>query len=178
MVGASQTVRLANTLKRAHHGSNLGPDDYELAVLWPDASPFSPHQFRTRNDLTESRRTRSIRNENAGKPTKLIVILPLITVWLQVRVLPGPPVISAGYQILVLSSPDHAPETRTFVTCLYSSVADNVTLLVRSDHGVCFSIVDSVVSSHETAKQRSVPLSLNGPSTVDKLRNLATANGL
>jgi hypothetical protein len=71
-----------------------------------------------------------------------------------------------------------APETRIFVTCLHSSVAGNVTLLVRSDHGVFFSIVDSAVSSHETAKQRSVPLSLNGPSTVDKLRKLATINGL
>jgi hypothetical protein len=70
------------------------------------------------------------------------------------------------------------PETRTFVTCLHGSVAGNVTLLVRSDHGVCFSIVDSAVSSRETAKQRSVPPSSNGPSTVDKLRKLATVNGL
>jgi len=50
-----------------------------------------PLQFRTRNDLTEAQRTRSNRGENALKSTKLIDILPLITVWLQVRVLPGPP---------------------------------------------------------------------------------------
>jgi K+ potassium transporter len=51
-----------------------------------------PHQFRTRNGLIKSQRTGSIRNENAGKSTNLTFILPLITVWLQVRVLPGSPV--------------------------------------------------------------------------------------
>jgi hypothetical protein len=55
-------------------------------------STFSrAHQFRTRNDLIKTQRTRSNSNENAAKSTKLIHILPLITVWLQVRVLPGPP---------------------------------------------------------------------------------------
>jgi hypothetical protein len=47
------------------------------------------HQFRTRNGLIESQQTRSIRNENAAKSTKPTIIPPLITVWLQVRVLPG-----------------------------------------------------------------------------------------
>ena len=58
-----------------------------------------PHQFRTRNDLTKTKRTRSNSREGIGKLTKLTVILPLITVWLQVRVLPGPPIFacSASY---------------------------------------------------------------------------------
>jgi hypothetical protein len=43
-----------------------------------------PHQFRTRNDLTETQQTRSIHDENAGKSTKVSVNLPLITIWLQV----------------------------------------------------------------------------------------------
>jgi hypothetical protein len=51
----------------------------------------APHQFRTRNDVTKTQQMRSNRNENAVKSTKSIDILPLITVWLQVRVLPGPP---------------------------------------------------------------------------------------
>jgi hypothetical protein len=38
---------------------------------------------------------------------KLIDILPLITVWLQVRVLPGPPVISSVYGRLLCRSNRH-----------------------------------------------------------------------
>jgi hypothetical protein len=52
---------------------------------------MTPHQFRARNNLIRTQRTRSKSNKNAAKSTKLIDILPLITVWLQVRVLPGPP---------------------------------------------------------------------------------------
>jgi hypothetical protein len=52
---------------------------------------MTPHQFRTRNNLIRTQRTRSKSNKTAAKSTKLIDILPLITVWLQVRVLPGPP---------------------------------------------------------------------------------------
>jgi hypothetical protein len=51
----------------------------------------APHLFRTRSDHAETQRTRSISNENAIESTKLNSILPLITVWLQVRVLRGPP---------------------------------------------------------------------------------------
>src|SRR5262249_41625543 len=51
----------------------------------------APHQFRSRMDLIEMQRTRSRSNKNAEKSTKLIDSPPLITVWLQVRVLPGPP---------------------------------------------------------------------------------------
>jgi len=43
-----------------------------------------PHQFRTRNDLTETRQTRSNLNENEEKSMNLTVVLPLITIWLQV----------------------------------------------------------------------------------------------
>src|SRR4051794_22350598 len=50
-----------------------------------------PHQFRTRNSLNETQQTRSKSNETKAKSTKLFNIPPLITVWLQVRVLPGPP---------------------------------------------------------------------------------------
>src|SRR6185437_9429478 len=60
-----------------------------------------PHQFRTRNNLNEPPQTRSKPNENAEKSTKAINILPLITVWLQVRVLPGPPRKTNTYQLVV-----------------------------------------------------------------------------
>jgi hypothetical protein len=56
-----------------------------------DRASETPHQFRTRNNPNKPKRTRSKSNENQVKSTKLIDILPLITVWLQVRVLPGPP---------------------------------------------------------------------------------------
>jgi hypothetical protein len=49
-----------------------------------------PHQFRTKNDLIKPQQTRSKSNENPAKSTNLIDIRPLITVWLQVRVLAGP----------------------------------------------------------------------------------------
>jgi len=42
-------------------------------------------------DLIETQRMRSPSNKNAEKSTKRIAILPLMTVWLRVRVLPGPP---------------------------------------------------------------------------------------
>jgi hypothetical protein len=50
---------------------------------------MGPHQLRTRNDLTKTQRTQSNPNWNAAISTKLTIVLPLITVWLQVRVLPG-----------------------------------------------------------------------------------------
>src|SRR3981081_122967 len=54
-----------------------------------------PHQFRSRNDRIKAQRRRAIQNENAGRSTNLTVILPLITVWLQVRVLTGSPVFAS-----------------------------------------------------------------------------------
>jgi hypothetical protein len=49
------------------------------------------HQFRTRNNLIGTQQTRSKANKSAEKSTKLFDFRSLITVWLQVRVLPGPP---------------------------------------------------------------------------------------
>jgi hypothetical protein len=46
---------------------------------------------RTRNDLDKAQGTQSKANENSVKSTKLTDVPPLITVWLQVRVLPSPP---------------------------------------------------------------------------------------
>src|SRR5216684_2062110 len=45
----------------------------------PSDPPSLPHQFRTRNDLTRTSRTRSISKENAAKSTIASFILPLIT---------------------------------------------------------------------------------------------------
>jgi hypothetical protein len=56
----------------------------------PCTSEASPHQFCTRNAPTKAQRTRSNSNEKTAKSTNLIDILPLITVWLQVRVLSEP----------------------------------------------------------------------------------------
>jgi len=66
----------------------LGGARRSRIVQWPTGHP---HQLRTRNDLIKTQRTRSNAGEAAVKSTKPIDILPLITVWLQVRVLPGPP---------------------------------------------------------------------------------------
>jgi hypothetical protein len=52
----------------------------------PATAPVS-HQ----NDLSEPQQTRSNADETRAKSTKLIDSPSLITVWLQVRVLPGPP---------------------------------------------------------------------------------------
>jgi len=60
-----------------------------LADLSRARQNILPHQFRTRNDRIKAKRRRAIQNENAGKSTNLTVILPLITVWLQVWVLPA-----------------------------------------------------------------------------------------
>jgi hypothetical protein len=57
-----------------------------------------PHLFRTRNDLDKAQRTRSKSNESTARSTKLIDILPLITVWLKVRVLSGPTTKSIAIQ--------------------------------------------------------------------------------
>jgi hypothetical protein len=48
-----------------------------------------PHQFRTRNDPTNQHERD--RFQSLTKSTRPTVFLSLITVWLQVRVLPGPP---------------------------------------------------------------------------------------
>jgi hypothetical protein len=60
-------------------------DDWWLSTVevWGFAMRLT-HQFRTRNDLNETRQTWSEANESAEKSTKLIVIPPLKTIWLQV----------------------------------------------------------------------------------------------
>jgi len=78
-----------------------------------------PHQFRTRNELIEQQQTRSNLDESAGKSTKLIDIPSLITVWLQVRALPGPPLFQwvidsrfrSPHQNVPLRLPRHALAT-------------------------------------------------------------------
>jgi len=83
-----------------------------MLVKYPALCPLrvaseGPHQFRTRNGLNETQRRQSDTNKRQGKSTKPTDILPLITVWLQVRVLPGPPVISNVYRRLLCGSNRH-----------------------------------------------------------------------
>jgi hypothetical protein len=71
-----------------------------IGLVSPDRSmdetsaPQLPHQFRTRNDGIEVHQTLPNIGKSPGKSTTVCFALPLITVWLQVRVLPGPPAIS------------------------------------------------------------------------------------
>jgi hypothetical protein len=59
-------------------------------------------------------RTRSNSTESPAKSTNLIDIPSLITVWLQVRVLPGPPMKSAGYISYCFGASGTAPEMPNF----------------------------------------------------------------
>jgi hypothetical protein len=63
--------------------------------------------------------------------TKAIDILPLITVWLQVRVLPGPPITSVSYLVFVALSattaPETAPDTCTFRSWIGSRITNHST---------------------------------------------------
>jgi|tagenome__1003787_1003787.scaffolds.fasta_scaffold20661204_2 hypothetical protein len=72
-----------------------------------------PHQFRTRNNLNEPKQTGSKRNKTSAKSTNLIDSLPLITVWLQVRVLPGPPKMPTGCGLRLCNGALAAPDTPT-----------------------------------------------------------------
>jgi len=54
-----------------------------------ERSPTAPVSHQ--HDLTKAQRTRSTSDETGIASTKPSCILPLIAVWLQVRVLPGPP---------------------------------------------------------------------------------------
>jgi hypothetical protein len=94
-LGSSAWCKLR--LRHAH----LPPDAFGFGCgsLSP-TTRCAPHQFRTRNDLIEPQQTRTKSNKDAAKSMKLIDSLPLITVWLQVRVLPGPPQRRAGIDIL------------------------------------------------------------------------------
>ncbi len=81
-------LRMAESKSAA---AKLATSGSRANAICGETRPYEPHPFRTRNDLIKSQRTRSYPNENAARSTKPISMLPLITVWLQVRVLPGPP---------------------------------------------------------------------------------------
>ena len=68
-----------------------------------------------------------------------------------------------GYSVLFGIT---APETHRFVTHCCSSVPSKLVLLVRSDYGLCLSVVESAAFSDETAKRRFATLSSNGRPTV------------
>jgi len=75
-------------------GIRLGDNGSSFGQARPPAvttDGHRSHQFRTRNDRAKAQQTRSNSNESAVKSMKLVDLFPLITVWLQVRVLPGPP---------------------------------------------------------------------------------------
>jgi hypothetical protein len=89
-------------------------------TIFRTASWATAHQFRTRNELIKAQRTRSNPNETAVKSTKLIDIPPLITVWLQVRVLPGPPrfaLTGYGWRSHVIWALNSTPMTVANVAC-------------------------------------------------------------
>src|SRR5438445_8066028 len=88
MTSRTSTGRFAGATTRHHPRSGIRGRNKVVDGL--DVGR-GPHQFRTRNDLSKMQRTRSKSNETAAKSTKLSFIPSLITVWLQVRVLPGPP---------------------------------------------------------------------------------------
>src|SRR5215831_18219699 len=112
-----------------------------------------PHQFRTRNDLTKPQRTRSNRNENPARSMIIFVILPLITVWLQVRVLPGPPVNQWLTRTSFHSPMCTAPETLPFVGHCFTSTPVNLPPCAICGHGFSLLIVGSATLSHKSAEQ-------------------------
>jgi predicted dienelactone hydrolase len=71
--------------ERRRVGGTQAPLDVLLIIASNDEGA-AQLQKRTHQSTTNA-----IAFENARKSTKPIVVLPLITVWLQIRVLPGPP---------------------------------------------------------------------------------------
>jgi hypothetical protein len=86
IAGAPGTIR-TSAPRFVVKGSKFKTDERPAAAFVSNADSIAdgPHQFRTRNDLNKTQRTRSITDKNAGKSTIATVILPLITGWLQVR---------------------------------------------------------------------------------------------
>jgi hypothetical protein len=68
------------------------------------------------------------------KSTKLSCVLPLITVWLQVRILPGLPMKSV-YEALFRSSGITARETRRFVYACHALASSQTNLALRTRLG-------------------------------------------
>src|ERR1700746_3996371 len=97
------------------------------------------------------------------KPTDL---LPLITVWLQVRVLPGPPMNQLLIRFSFCRPLGH--RTRNALSRCSLPVFRDSKLMIhgRSGHGFSLSIVDTVALSRETAKPYRALALLHGPSTV------------
>jgi hypothetical protein len=75
------------------------------------------------------------------------VLRHLITVWLQVRVLPGPPKKSEAYSILFGIT---APETHRLVYACHALATAKLSPLCVPNQAVRHSIADSAGSSHET----------------------------
>jgi hypothetical protein len=93
-----------------------------------------PHQFRTRNGPNKPQQTRSKTNESTAKSTNPIDILPLITVWLQVRVLPGPP-LDQWISCLLFHNPSFtAPEMPRFVAAKGAPAVRKLLLWIQSGY--------------------------------------------
>jgi hypothetical protein len=110
-----------------------------------------PHQFRTRNDLNKPQRTQPNSNENVEESTKPTIVLPLITVWLQVRVLPGPPKINhlAGF----ISPPLRHRTRNAYLHCSSTYFSSRQTTGARVIWLRCLHlIVDLVASSQKRRK--------------------------
>jgi hypothetical protein len=78
--------------------------------------------------VNETQRTRTKSNKNEGISTDLIDILPLITVWLQVRVLPGPPVNQTLVDFQFAGRGVTAPGTPHFVARCHASAIGKLLL--------------------------------------------------
>jgi hypothetical protein len=117
------------------------PSDYKLRSQLrlscrrkTPAEGREPRQFRTRNNPNEPQQTRSKPNLNAAKSTILIDIPPLITVWLQVRVLPGPPTDQWLSRFSFHSLVATTPEIPRFAAQVGASSVRKLLLQLRSDY--------------------------------------------
>ena len=92
-------------------------------------SETSPHQFRTRNDLNQSA-TNAIefKRKRQQNQRTLIDILPLITVWLQVRVLSGKAPSLSGLRASPLTPKNSTIKNRGQLLSFLFAVAPNRTI--------------------------------------------------
>jgi hypothetical protein len=88
-------------------------------------------------------RTRSKSNKTAAKSTNVIHILPLITVWLQVRVLSGPPTNQSLNRFSFRRLLEHRTRNAPFSHSLNDFNGIKLLLRVQSDHDPFFSIADA-----------------------------------
>jgi hypothetical protein len=87
-----------------------------------------PPQLRLRNEVKRIKRTSSKFNKNERLRRRRRGFQALITVWLQVRVLPGPPRNSITYRIFIFGSGVTAPETPHFVARCHASAVRKLPL--------------------------------------------------